>query len=451
MKTALVIFCDDFRIRDNPALFHAVQNYKNVIPLYIYDKNYCGREIGAAAKVFLHQILHNFSKLLFKKCGAKLIIRHGNFLTELKKIAAQTDFEAIYFNNSYLASQVKNENEIKNIFKDKDVKSFKAKLLFEPWEIKTGAKSFFKVFTPFSKECLKKVELIGKTLDEVSKFSSRHNLKTLEIEELKLLPKNQGRWHEKILQYWEFDYQKIEENIIDFIDTKLANYAEARNVPSLDGTSKLSPYLRFGVFSPRIIYYSAAPAANSGQFILELLWREFAFHVTYFNPKISTKELKPHYGAFEWNDDKNFLKKWQKGKTGFSFVDAGMHELWATGFMHNRVRMVTASFLVKNLMIDWRLGEEWFYECLVDACPAVNPFSWQWVFGSGFDAAPYFRIFNPELQRERFDAQKLYCQKWLGKNYEEKEVKKIINYNLMRKVALEKFKKLKELKVEVEM
>lgn len=439
MKTAIVIFCDDFRIRDNPALFHAANDYENLILLYNHNDNYCGRNMGAAAKVFLHHLLKSFSKNLKDEYNAKLILRkNSDIIDELKLIAKETDFDAIYFNRSYTKLQIESEEKIKKTFANKVIKSFKGKLLFEPNEIKTSQGSYFKVFTPFSRQCLNNAELIGETLPEISHLKSKNSLTSLDLEELNLLPKDEGRWHEKLASYWEFDYKKIAKNAIKFIENDLKDYASSRNLPALNKCSKLSPYFRFGVFSPRIIYHSALPH-NASQFILELLWREFAYHVMYFNQDLDKHELKPKYADFKWEYDNKKLHKWQKGETGFSFVDAGMKELWTSGFMHNRVRMVAASFLVKNLLIDWKLGEQWFFDTLVDADAAVNPFSWQWVFGSGFDAAPYFRIFNPELQREKFDAKNEYCKKWLGENYDADE-RKIINYDQMRKEALRRFK-----------
>lgn len=435
MKTALILFSDDFRITDNPALFHAAQDYQNLIFAYIYNENYCGRKLGSASKVFLHHILNSFSELLKKEKCQLVIRKNDDVLHELKILAIEIEFEAIYFNNSYTAAQIKLEEAIRKNF---TCKSFKAKLLFEPIEIKTSQKTPFKVFAPFSRECLKKADLIGNNLGKPKHLKSKHSLKSLRIDELNLLPKNQGRWHEKIAAQWEFDYNKIEKNIIKFIEEDLPSYAQNRNFPALNATSKLSPYLRFGVFSPRIIYHSAIPF-NAQQFILELLWREFAHHVMYFNQDLDKEELKSKYKNFRWEYNKNFLQKWQKGKTGFEFVDAGMQELWQSGFMHNRLRMVTASFLIKNLLIDWRAGEEWFFDCLVDACPAINPFSWQWVFGSGYDAAPYFRVFNPKLQQEKFDPKNEYCKKWLRKNY---DVQEIIDYSQSRKEVLARYKEI---------
>lgn len=436
-KTAIVIFSDDFRIQDNPAFFYASKNYQNIIPLFVYDEFYLGRKLGSASKVFLHHALNSFNKLLKSEYGFELVIKEGEVIEEIKKIEKQHEISAIYFNNSYTKKQIETEENIKKTFEELDVKSFKAKIFFEKGEILTGAKTYFKVFTPFSKECLKKIELIGECLKSPENVKSNHKIKSLKIDDLKLLPKNEGNWHKKAISFWEMDYEKIKDNIIKFSDEGIENYTDSRNFPALKGTSRISPYLRFGMFSPRIIYYTVRSDEKSKQFILELLWREFAFHILHYFKDVDKKELKPWYAKFAWENDKKLLAKWQKGETGFDIVDAGMRELWVTGFMHNRVRMITASFLIKDLMIDWKIGEEWFWDCLFDACPAVNAFSWQWVFGSGFDAAPYFRIFNPDLQKEKFDNEGIYSQEWLG----EKKFEKIVDHDFQRKIALAKYKK----------
>lgn len=442
-KTAIVIFSDDFRIQDNPAFHAACQNYQNIIPLFVYDEFYLGRKLGGASKVFLHHVLNSFNNLLKSQYGFELVIKQGDVVEEIKEIEKSHDISAIYFNNSYTKKQIETEENIKKTFEEIDVKSFKAKVLFEGQEIKTGAKTFFKVYTPFSKECLKQIDLIGECVGIPEDVKSNHKIKSLKVDDLKLLPKNEGDWHKNAIKYWEFDYAKITKNIIKFSDEKIANYADDRNVPSLKATARISPYLRFGMFSPRIIYYTVRSDEKAKQFISELLWREFAFHVLHYFNDIDKHELKPWYKKFEWENNKDSLKKWQRGETGFDIVDAGMRELWETGYMHGRPRMIVASFLIKDLLIDWKKGEQWFWDCLFDACPAVNPFSWQWVFGSGFDAAPYFRIFNPDLQKERFDKDSKYCEEWLPKNYEEK-FKRIVNHDIVRKVAMAKYKKCNE-------
>ncbi len=406
MATSIVIFCDDFRIKDNPALFHASQEYEKIIPLFVFDENYLGRKIGSAAKVFLHHVLKSFDELLREKYDVKLILRKGDVVDEINKIKAKTKVDAIYFNRSYCKKQIEAEEKIAKEFSNLDVKSFKAKLLFEPSEIKTLQDSCFKVFTPFSAACLKKADLVGEFLTKPKTLKSVDNIDSLNLSDLNLLPKNEGKWHLNLIKNWQFDYEKIAEIASDFLSQKLENYAVNRNMTDSNGNSGLSPYLRFGMVSPRIIFNAARNYEHHRQFVLELLWREFAYHVSYYNPEIASRELKEEYKNFEWEDDSGALEKWKKGETGFDIVDAGMKEIRQTGAMHNRVRMIVASFMIKDLLVDWREGEKYFWDCLVDADVAINPFSWQWVFGSGFDAAPYFRIFNPDLQQEKYDPEK---------------------------------------------
>jgi deoxyribodipyrimidine photo-lyase len=438
---AIVIFCDDFRIRDNPALHNAICNYNTIIPIYIYNENYLGRAIGAACKVFLHNVLYAFNNLLMQEYKVNLVIQQGNTLDVINEILAKIKVDAIYFNRSYTATQIAMEKAITEQFKPLDVQSFTAKLLFNPWQIKPASGGeFYKVFTPFSKECLKNIQSIGDVVPKPMAIKTVTNIESLQLADLNLLPANEGQWHESLLTNWNFSYNKIEDNFVEFIQNKLNDYKDDRNIPHSNGNARISPYLRFGMLSVRGCFNaltSIIPDIDH-QFILELLWREFAYHVMFYNQNIATSELKSEYKAFKW-EDPVLLEKWQQGTTGFDIVDAGMQELRQTGIMHNRVRMISASFLTKDLQIDWRMGEQLFWNLLVDADPAINPFSWQWVFGSGFDAAPYFRIFNPDSQRERFDPSGLYCKQWLPKNWQSH---RIVSHDIMRNIALQKYKNL---------
>jgi deoxyribodipyrimidine photo-lyase len=442
MKTCIVIFSDDFRIEDNPALYFACENYENIIPLYCYDENYLDRKLGSAAKVFLFNVLKSFDNLLKKNYNINLIIKEGNIIKILQEIFRKIKIDAIYFNHSYTKKQIEIEENIKNEFKKSDLQSFKGKLLFEPWEIKVASTgNYYKVFTPFSKECLRSLSLIKSTLKKPDFIFSKHNIETLSLKDLNLIPVNEGNWHNELIQNWTFDYEKIENNFIIFLNNKIINYKLNRNFPNENGNAKISPYLRFGMLSIRKCF-NLIPIdyiITDNQFTLEFFWREFAYHVMFYNQNIAQEELKTNYKKFKWIKNEEFFEQWKKSETGFDIVDAGMKELWITGFMHNRIRMIVASFLTKDLLINWKLGEHWFWETLIDADVAVNPFSWQWVFGSGFDAAPYFRIFNPDLQREKFDSNKEYCKKWLDKNW---KANRIIDHNLQRNIALEKYKEI---------
>jgi deoxyribodipyrimidine photo-lyase len=465
MKNSLVLFNQDLRIIDNPALFEALKNSQNILPIFILDE-INARPIGEASKWFLHHALESLQKELKEKFNLNLIVKKGNSLEILKDVFAKEKINEIYFNKLLEPYNVTLQNQIVKLAKASEIAVFffKSQTLFDPSEIKNGAGEFYKVFTPFWKECLRnssKIEPIldchallrrtrndGDDLDcaplnearndsEPSQSSSpaRSALATkqfsfptsspassalatkqfsLEIKELNLLPKI--NWDLGFKNHWQFCHQKLRENLVKFLENKLTNYKEARDFPALESTSKLSPYLHFGMISPREIFNLAMKFPESkgkAHFLSELGWREFSHHLIFYFPNLGKENYNKKFNNFPWFEDENFLKKWQKGQTGFPIVDAGMRELWATGWMHNRVRMIVASFLIKDLLIDWRQGEKWFWNCLFDANLANNAASWQWVAGCGFDAAPYFRIFNPILQGEKFDPEGIYVKKWV--------------------------------------
>ncbi len=451
MKNSAVLFNQDLRIIDNPALFAALKNSQNILPIFILDE-VNSRTLGGASKWFLHFALESLSKELKEKFNLKLIVKKGNSLEILEDIFLNEKIDAIYFNKLLEPYNIKLQNQIVKLAKASKIQSFffKSQTLFDPSEIKNGAGEFYKVFTPFWKECLRNASKIEPILDchallrkarndggwsSESSSPARSALATkqsnfptssparsalatkqssLEINELNLLPKI--NWDLGFKNHWQFCHKKLRENLINFLQNKLTNYKEARDFPALESTSKLSPYLHFGMISPREIFNLASKFPESkgkAHFLSELGWREFSHHLIFYFPNLDKENYNKKFDKFPWLEDKNFLKKWQKGQTGFPIVDAGMRELWATGWMHNRVRMIVASFLIKDLLIDWRQGEKWFWDCLFDANLANNAASWQWVAGCGFDAAPYFRIFNPILQGEKFDPEGIYVKKWI--------------------------------------
>lgn len=416
-KTALILFSLDLRESNNPAFFYAAKNCQEILPLFIFDEKNL-RKNGQASKWFLHHVLEDFSKNLAEKFHLKLLQKKGDSLEILAQIFAAKKIDEIYFNNQLEPDAAKLQLAVKNLAEKNSVTvfSFDSQTLFHPSEINTGTKTPFKVFTPFWKECLRNVKKIAAPLPapNTALVQLEHNFKS---DDLKLLP--QKNWAKKFEGIWQFDAKKIRKNLSQFLDEKISNYKAARDFPSIEGTSQISPYLHFGVISIQEIFFAAlqkTPSAGLTQFLAELGWREFCHHLLFHFPNLPTKNFQQKFDKFPWLDDANaapLLQKWQMGKTGFPIVDAGMRELWATGFMHNRVRMIVASFLVKDLLVDWKKGEEWFWDCLLDANLANNVANWQWVAGSGADAAPYFRIFNPTLQGERFDEEGIYVKKWL--------------------------------------
>jgi deoxyribodipyrimidine photo-lyase len=413
-KNSLILFKQDLRIIDNPAFFEAVKNSQNLLPLFILDEVNC-RKIGEASKWFLHFALESLAKELEENYSLKLITKKGDSLEILEKIFKSKKIDTIYFNKLIEPYEIKLQNQIVKLAKAHQIEVlfFKSQTLFDPSEIKNGSGNFYKVFTPFWKECLKNSQIISATLSKPDKKILRQ-LQHEKNDDLELLPKI--NWDENFKKIWQFNHQKLRQNFLNFLKEKLPNYKQARDFPALEGNSKLSPYLHFGMISPREVFNLATKFPESEgkkQFIAELCWREFSHHLLFHFPALGEKNFNAKFDKMPWFESEDFLQKWRKGQTGFPIVDAGMKELWATGYMHNRVRMIVASFLIKDFLIDWREGEKWFWNCLVDANLANNAASWQWCAGSGCDAAPYFRIFNPTTQSERFDPDGIYIKKWL--------------------------------------
>ena len=462
MKNALVLFNQDLRTADNPAFFYAMRDHQNVAPIFILDE-INRRPLGAASKWFLHHALENFSREIAEKFSLKLTVKKGDSLTILREIFLSKKIEAIYFTRGVDQPSLQLQSQIKKLAEENSVTvfDFAVTTLFEPTEIKNGSGSYYKVFTPFWRHCLKNSDVILDPLPEPKATAKQLNL-GIKNDALNLLPKKN----------WAKNFEVISvSSLADFLKNKIHDYKQARDIPALNGTSKLSPHLHFGLISARQIFHAAkkiSPSEGKTQFLTELGWREFCHHLLFHFPELPTKSFRPDFEKFPWQKNDFLLQKWQHGQTGFPIVDAGMRELWTTGLMHNRVRMIVASFLVKDLLIDWREGEKWFWDCLLDADLASNVANWQWVAGSGADAAPYFRIFNPTLQGERFDTEGSYVKKWipelakipnryihkpweadekllkscgveLGKNYPTR----IVDHNSARDFALMAFKTLK--------
>jgi deoxyribodipyrimidine photo-lyase len=406
---------NDLRLSDNGALNYAYQNSYEVLFLYIDDPDFW---VGSASKWFLHNTLKSFSNDIGKKYNAQLLIKKGNAQQILEKIVTNNHINSIVWNRVYEPEAIKRDSKIKEHFQQQnlEVKTFNSSLLFEPTAIQNLSKSYFKVFTPFWKNCLTKFNTI-KTPHQIP--PSLNLVKTKEqgikIEDLNLLPNNPN-WAKNWNNLYNVSEESAHNLAQDFMDKKIINYKEARDFPAGNNTSFLSPYLHFGLISPKQIYFkSLAFSSNIGlnHFLSEIGWREFSYHLLYHFPNLPTNNFKSKFDNFAWINNKEDLTKWQIGMTGFPLIDAGMRQLWKIGWMHNRVRMVVASFLTKNLLIDWRIGQEWFWDCLIDADLAANSASWQWVAGSGVDAAPYFRIFNPITQSQKFDPKGEYIREWV--------------------------------------
>ena len=426
MKTTsgpvVVWFRDDLRIADNPALLAALSSQSPVIGLYILDQESAGiRPLGGAAQWWLHHSLAALSSDL-AHLNIELVLRRGVAASEVNEVIANTGASAVFWNRRYGGPERAIDTEIKKCLIDNGVEaeSFAASLLFEPWTIRTQKGEQYSVFTPFWRACTSLPE--PRLPLPAPHYTSRHTnfteLRSLPLDGLGLLPHGPD-WTSGLRDSWQVGEAHAQRTLHEFLHNDLQNYPSDREVPSVAGTSRLSPYLRWGQISPYQVWHAAmdaqrqreAPSQAVQCFLRELGWREFAWHTLYHFPDLATQNWRPNFDNFPWpNNREDLLHAWQQGRTGIPLVDAGMRELWRTGWMHNRVRMITASFLTKNLLIDWRAGEQWFWDTLVDADAASNPFNWQWVAGSGADAAPYFRIFNPEVQAKKFDRQELYIR-----------------------------------------
>jgi deoxyribodipyrimidine photo-lyase len=412
----IVWFRDDLRLADNPALRAAIDRGEPVIALFVLDEESPGvRPHGGAARWWLHHSLASLGERLRER-GATLVLRRGPAGRIVREIAHESGAGAVFWNRRYGGPEREIDADLKTALRadDLEVTSFAGSLLHEPWTVTTGSGTHYSVFTPFWRACLALPAPRAPLPEPQTIDGVRTAPASDDLDDWGLLP-TRPDWAAGLRETWEPGEPAARRRLKAFLDEDLPAYDRARDEPSAGATSLLSPRLRWGELSPFTVWAAAVDAEGAGGFLSEIGWREFAWHTLFHFPELATKNLRGEFDAFPWPRLKSsHLEAWQRGDTGVRLVDAGMRELWHTGFMHNRVRMVTASFLIKNLMIDWRRGEEWFWDTLVDADGASNPFNWQWVAGSGADAAPYFRIFNPELQAKKFDPQGLYVAQWTG-------------------------------------
>lgn len=412
MSVALVWLRNDLRLADNPALAAAHARAETVIALYIHETDAGLRAPGGAARWWLHQSLSDLAPRLARQ-GIALRVEAGEAETVLETVIRETGAQAILWNRRYAPAARLLDARIKQNLRQSglDVASFPGNLLAEPWTVTTGQGAPYSVFTPFWKN-LRNAHIArplpaptGLPVDAAAVDGSYRA----------------PAWSEKLRPYWRIGEEAAQETLSGFLDGMLAHYPDQRNYPARDATSRLSPHLRFGEISARQMWHAAQAiaqarpdlAASCDKFLSELAWRDFSYHQLYHRADISSRPMQEKYAVLHWREAPADLAAWQRGQTGIPIIDAGMRELWETGYMHNRVRMLTASLLTKNLLIDWRSGESWFWDCLVDADEASNPASWQWVAGCGLDAAPYFRIFNPATQGERWDEAGDYVRRWV--------------------------------------
>lgn len=424
MTTAILWFRKDLRLQDNPALRAALQNNDCVIPFYCHnDLENKDWQIGEASRWWLHHSLDSLANNI-KDLGSRLIIRNGSALKALQQLIKETQATQVYCNSMYEPDSVSGDIEI-NLWLMKQSIGFHCydgNTLMSPASIKNKQGQPYRVFTPFYRYYLthgfetrlskppKKLPVVPTKI-----FSEK-------VASLDLLPKHQ--WYKKFERYWKPGETGAKEKLKHFSNTNLITYPDSRDLPGDDKTSKLSPHLHFGEISPRQIIHALNNYSEDSEqyeftnaydgFIRQLIWRDFAYYILLHFPHTSEQSFNLRFDKFPWKKaDKKFLTAWQKGMTGIPIVDAGMRQLWETGSMHNRVRMIVASLLTKNANLHWQQGARWFWDTLVDADLAQNSMNWQWVAGSGVDAAPYFRIFNPVTQGKRFDPDGNYVRFWV--------------------------------------
>jgi deoxyribodipyrimidine photo-lyase len=416
----LMWFRRDFRLADNPALAHAAATGAPVIPLYIRDDALEGRPIGAAARWWLDKSLAALASSL-DGLGSRLILRRDDSAAALKALIVETGARQVVFNRLHEPDAVARDERLVADLQRLGVtaRAFTANLLAEPGAVVTGSGFPYKVFTPFFRALRPRLEA-PRLLPRPRRLPAPDTWPASEtLADWGLHPRAPD-WSSGFAG-WRPGEVGAFQALDGFIDARLNAYPAARDAPGMEGTSRLSPHLHWGEISPWRVVASAQDAARRGEvvdsaaekLIAEVAWREFNQHLLAAFPALPSRSFDPRFERFPWRDDRAGLEAWRRGQTGYPIVDAGMRQLWATGWMHNRARMVAASFLVKHLLIDWREGEAWFWDTLVDADLANNAGNWQWVAGSGADAAPYFRIFSPEAQGLKFDADGAYVRRWV--------------------------------------
>lgn len=420
MATALVWLRRDLRLKDNPALAKAIADGYEPLLVYVHapheEKPWAP---GQASLVWLHYSLQQLA-IDIEQLGGKLHIASGDSLSTLLSYQQQSGAQALYFNSLYEPGVQSRDAKVQAAFEQKGlpVNRFNSMLLVEPWHIQTGSGTPYKVFTPFWRNVLSQLQIRAE-YPAPKHLTAFNGISSEDLDRLALLPRKD--WHSGFWQHWQPGECGAHEMLEIFCDSAINGYKLQRNLPDRTGTSKLSPHLHFGEISVHQIWrkissmkISEAQNEDVKHYFSELGWREFSYHLLHHFPQSSDHNLNPKFDYFNWaKPDPLLLEKFKRGQTGVPIIDAGMRELWHTGWMHNRVRMIVASFLCKNLRYHWLEGAHWFWDTLVDADLASNSQGWQWTAGTGCDAAPYFRIFNPVTQSERFDPKASYIKRWV--------------------------------------
>jgi deoxyribodipyrimidine photo-lyase len=428
-------FRQDLRLRDNPALDAAVKRGA-VIPVYIWSPEEEGDwPPGAASRWWLHQSLQALDASLRER-GSRLVIAEGRALPTLRALAKQTGATAVYWNRRYEPDAIECTKRIESEL-GLETKSFNSALLVEPHEIVNQSGKPYQVYTPFRRRVLHDVRPPRPLRAPGGIPAPKTWPRSVPLASLALMPTI--AWYDTLAATWQPGEAGARARLSRFLKRGLAQYRTARERPAERGTSGLSPHLHFGEIGPRQIWHALGAKGRSSTFLHELVWREFAHHLLFHFPYTATQPLRAEFARFPWRRKAKLLRAWQRGRTGIPLVDAGMRELWATGVMHNRVRMIVGSLLVKNLMQPWQDGARWFWDTLVDADLASNSMNWQWVAGSGADAAPFFRIFNPVTQAQRFDPAGEYIRRWGP----EPQSPAIVDLATSREIALEAYQAMR--------
>lgn len=413
-------FRRDLRLDDNAALSAAVKaSNGQVICLYILETVADGRALGGASEWWLDKSLRALGDDL-KAIGGTLILRQGDAQYVLDQVISETGAKSVFWNRRYDAPGRAADTALKEHLKGNGIQaeSSNGTLLTEPWTQKTGAGNYYKVYSPYWRSVQANYQ-VPSHISAPTKLVAK-DVATETLEDWALHP-TRPDWSAGFDGQWEPGEAGAKARLTDFLAGAVSDYKSDRNRPDLErGTSGLSPHLAFGEICPAQIWRATKSLMDAGEidqngghtFLSEVVWRDFAYVLLYHNPELATENFKPDFDLMPWREDAKNLEAWQRGLTGYPIVDAGMRQLWQTGWMHNRVRMIVASFLTKHLLLHWQQGEDWFWDTLVDADPASNSASWQWTAGSGADAAPYFRVFNPITQGEKFDETGDYVRKW---------------------------------------
>lgn len=421
MTTALMLFRRDLRLADNPAWSAACAGHAQVLPVFIHADDNDHWSAGAASRWWLHHSLAALDQRL-RDAGAALHVQRGEPLELLRELIRRSGANTVYWNRLYEPANIARDTQLKSALQNEGiaVHSHNAALWCEPWRIATQQGQPYKVFTPYWRNVRPQLQ-VTEPLPAPAVPGWDEIPASVPIADLELLPRVD--WAAGLRETWQPGESGAQELLEIFADDAIGDYANARDVPARHGTSRLSPHLHFGEISPRQIHFELDRRAHATDakrrpdiepYLRELGWREFAHHLLYHFPHTPAENFNPRFANFPWAPtDEVALERWRHGRTGIPLVDAGMRELWHTGWMHNRVRMIVGSFLTKNLRQHWQHGARWFWDTLVDADLANNTLGWQWVAGCGADAAPYFRVFNPVTQAKKFDPDGVYLRRWL--------------------------------------